>query len=55
MTEPAQLQRGERPVPHIRQEGARYHVLWWTTEGTHCTVPNCEVNHRRRTIESEAA
>lgn len=35
-----------RAVPHIVQEGARFHVLWWTNKGTHCTEPRCEVNLR---------
>jgi len=29
---------------HISDEGARYHVLWWDSNGCHCTVPNCEIN-----------
>lgn len=35
----------EKVVPHIYQEGARYHVLWWTETGRHCTEPLCEINH----------
>jgi hypothetical protein len=30
---------------HIVKEGARYHVIWWDTEGKHCSEPDCEINH----------
>lgn len=30
---------------HIICEGARFHVLHWDTQGSHCNEPNCEVNH----------
>ncbi len=32
---------------HIFVEGARYHVLWWDSNGKHCSVPNCEINRRK--------
>lgn len=31
---------------HIVQEGARFHVISWDTEGSHCSNPNCEINKR---------
>jgi len=31
---------------HIICEGWRRHVLWWDTNGTHCSEPKCEVNSR---------
>lgn len=30
---------------HTVKEGARYHVLWWDSQGRHCSEPDCEVNH----------
>ncbi len=32
-------------LKHIFKEGAS-HVQWWSSQGTHCTEPNCEVNKR---------
>jgi ribosome biogenesis GTPase A len=29
---------------HIHQDGARFHVLWWDFDGTHCSEENCEIN-----------
>lgn len=29
---------------HVICEGARFHVLSWGTEGTHCSEPDCEIN-----------
>lgn len=34
-------------LKHIHKEGARYHVLYWDTRGTHCSEPNCEINGRK--------
>jgi len=31
-------------IKHIYKEGARYHVLHWNSNGTHCSEPDCEVN-----------
>lgn len=31
---------------HVVCEGARYHVISWSTLGTHCSEPNCEINRR---------
>lgn len=33
-------------LKHIFKEGARYHVEWWDTNGTHCSETNCELNKR---------
>jgi hypothetical protein len=32
-------------VPHIWEEGARFHILWWDGNGRHCSEPRCEENH----------
>lgn len=31
-------------VRHVRRDGARYHVLSWTTKGTRCSEKDCIVN-----------
>ena len=31
---------------HIHCEGARFHVLSFTSEGTRCSCANCEINKR---------
>ena len=31
-------------LKHIIKEGAYYHVLWYDSDGTHCSEPNCEIN-----------
>ncbi len=39
---------GEIIEEHIICEGARFHVLHWDSNGTHCSVKNCEKNHKCR-------
>jgi hypothetical protein len=34
----------KKNVPHIIQEGSREHVMYWDTEGRHCSCDKCEVN-----------
>ena len=36
---------GRLMAKHIVKEGARYHVLWWDSIGTHCSEKDCEYNH----------
>jgi len=31
-------------LKHIYKDDARYHVLYWDDDGSHCTEPNCEIN-----------
>lgn len=31
-------------VTHIIAEGARFHVISWSTRGRHCSEPRCEIN-----------
>lgn len=31
-------------VKHVYCEGARFHVLSWSSRGRHCSEPECEVN-----------
>jgi hypothetical protein len=35
-------------VKHVRCDGARYHVLSWSTKGTHCSEKDCIVNKDNR-------
>lgn len=35
-------------VKHVRCDGARWHVIWWSTQGTHCSEPNCIINKDRK-------
>jgi hypothetical protein len=36
---------GKMVEKHIVEEGARFHVHWWDTKGTHCSEKDCEDNH----------
>ena len=36
---------GGRRVKHIIKEGARYHVISWSSRGQHCSNKDCETNH----------
>lgn len=31
---------------HVICDGARYHVVWWDSDGEHCSNKNCEINKR---------
>jgi hypothetical protein len=31
-------------IKHVNCEGARFHVLHWTSQGSHCSEPNCIIN-----------
>lgn len=31
-------------IKHVVCEGARFHVLSWSTLGTHCSEPDCIIN-----------
>jgi hypothetical protein len=33
-------------IKHIRCDGARFHVLSWSTLGRHCSHPRCVVNKK---------
>jgi len=41
---PVEPASDKRFVKHVRLEGARFHVLWWDYEGTHCSESRCIVN-----------
>ena len=36
----------DETLKHICKEGARYHVLYWNTQGRHCSEPKCEINRK---------
>lgn len=38
-------------IQHVICDGARFHVLSWSTLGTHCSEPDCEVNRERERRE----
>jgi hypothetical protein len=31
-------------VKHVNCEGARFHVISWSTQGKHCSEPKCIIN-----------
>lgn len=37
---------GKKLEKHIICEGARFHVLSWDSNGSHCSCERCEINHR---------
>ena len=41
-------------VPHIRLEGARFHVTSWDTFGPRCSEPRCEINKEHERAKREA-
>jgi len=42
-------------IQHVYCDGARFHVLSWSTRGRHCSEPECEVNAERLKGESDDA
>lgn len=45
---PRRLVRGSRRwIKHVVLDGARFHVLAWSTAGRHCSEPDCVVNRDR--------
>ncbi len=41
-------------IKHITKEGSRSHVIHWDSNGSHCSEPNCEINHLRRVKDGMA-
>lgn len=37
-----------KDIEHVIKEGSRKHVIYWDSEGEHCSEPNCEVNNEQR-------
>ena len=37
---------GKKIQKHIICEGARFHVISWTTDNTICSEDDCEINHK---------
>lgn len=33
---------------HIRKEGSREHVLYWDSNGCHCSEKDCEINYKNK-------
>ena len=44
---------GEEAMKHINKEGSREHVVWWDTQGRHCSEPECEVNKPEKCLEKK--
>ena len=40
-------------IQHVYCDGARFHVKWWDSEGTHCTEKDCEINRDRKRMNKE--
>jgi len=36
---------GAKMVKHVYKDGARYHVISWSTTGRKCSELDCEINH----------
>ena len=43
----------KKRVKHIIKENSRFHVLYYNTEGFHCSEVNCEINKREIPIKVE--
>lgn len=41
---PAEAASDPNYIKHVRCEGARFHVLSWSTKGTNCSEERCIVN-----------
>ncbi len=33
-------------LKHITKENAKYHILYYDSQGIHCSEKNCEINKR---------
>lgn len=38
-------------VKHVHEEGSRYHVKKYDTNGVHCSDPFCEINYPKENLE----
>lgn len=36
-------------IKHVSCHGARFHVLWWNSNGVHCSEKDCIVNKLKET------
>ena len=34
-------------IKHVSKEGSREHVLWWDSNGCHCSEKDCEINFQK--------
>ena len=41
------IENPDGSIQHVICEGARFHVISWSTEGQRCSEPDCEVNRER--------
>jgi hypothetical protein len=42
--EPEPVKTGEKWVKHVHCDGARFHVISWSAQGTRCSCANCIIN-----------
>ena len=42
------IKNADGSVQHVYCEGARFHVVSWSTSGQHCSEPECEINAERK-------
>ena len=40
------VKEGEKWIKHVHCNHARFHVLSWSTLGSHCSEPNCIINKK---------
>jgi hypothetical protein len=41
-----QITNPDGTLKHTRKEGSRKHVVTYSTQGRHCSEPNCEINKK---------
>lgn len=40
-------------IQHVYCDGARFHVISWSTLGQHCSEAECEINRERERMNSK--
>ena len=43
-----EIEKEDGTIEHLCCNGSRRHVLWWDTQGTHCSESRCEINHKNK-------
>lgn len=42
------IKNPDESIQHVYLEGARFHVISWSTMGRHCSELDCEVNREEQ-------
>lgn len=42
-----EIEQDRETVHHLICEGSRRHIIYYDSQGMHCTEPRCEINRRR--------